>query len=734
MAKILVLAEKPSVARDIARVLGCKQKGNGCLEGDKYVVTWALGHLVTLADPEDYDKKFASWQLEDLPIMPEPLQLTVIRRTSGQYKAVTQQLNRKDISEVVIATDAGREGELVARWILDKARVKKPLRRLWISSVTDKAIKEGFAKLRDGREYEALYHSAVARAEADWLVGINASRALTCQFNAQLSCGRVQTPTLAMIAAREEEINRFVPKDYFGIVAQGNNLRLSWTDPRSNSGRISDKAKAEEILRRCGKSPACVMRVDKKDKRISPPQLYNLTELQRDANKRFGFSAKETLSLMQGLYERHKVLTYPRTDSRYLSSDLVATLPERLRAISIGEFSGTAAALLRQPLRPGKGVVDDSKVTDHHAIIPTEQVVFTNAFSSGELKIWELVVRRFLAALSQPCQLEEMTIFAEIAGEHFSARGQRIISLGFKAVDSHEAGEEGEEPGEEYSHNLPVLAPGDTVGISSLKITQGKTKPPALFTEASLLAAMENPAHYLGNEDKELVKTLSDTGGLGTVATRADIIEKLFASALIERQGKNIVTTSKGRQLLQLAPVGLRTPLLTARWEQQLQAIAAGKLNKRAFTDKMRVYARECVDGIKASQAQYRHDNLSRTRCPECGKLMLEINGKKGKMLVCQDRECKGKVSLARTTNARCPQCHKKLEMRGEGEGKLFFCVCGYREKLSSFMARQQASDGKADKRDVGRYLREQEKKQEEPFNSKMAEALAKLKEKQSTK
>jgi DNA topoisomerase-3 len=731
MAKKLVLAEKPSVARDIARVLGCRQKGNGCLEGDQYVVTWALGHLVTLADPEEYDKKFASWQLEDLPIMPEPLRLTVIRQTTGQYKAVCQQLNRKDISEIVVATDAGREGELVARWILEKAKVHKPLRRLWISSVTDKAIKEGFAKLRDGREYETLYQSAVARAEADWLVGINATRALTCQFNAQLSCGRVQTPTLAMIAARENEINRFVPKAFFGVVANGNGLRLTWVDPASHSGRINDRMLAEKIVKDCAGKSATIKRVEKKEKRIAPPQLYNLTELQRDANKRFGFSAKETLSLMQGLYERHKVLTYPRTDSRYLSQDIVGTLPERLRAVGIGEFSASAAALLRAPLRPGKQVVDDGKVTDHHAIIPTEEVVFLNNFSAGEVRIWELVVRRFLAALGEPCITEEMIISAEIAGQGFAAKGQRIVKLGFKAVDSNEAADDESGEGDEYSNNLPILATGDVVKINSVRLSEGQTKPPAPFNEASLLAAMENPSHYMGGEEKSLLKTISETGGLGTVATRADIIEKLFASALIERQGKNILMTSKGRQLLQLAPEGLRTPVLTARWEQKLLAIANGKLKKKDFIDEMRRYAKECVDGIKGNQATYRHDNLTRTRCPECGKMMLEINGKKGKMLVCQDRECKGRVSVARTTNARCPQCHKKLEMRGEGEGKLFFCKCGYRERLSTFMARQETSEGKADKRDVGRFLREQDSKQAEPFNSKMAEALAKLKEKE---
>ena len=336
--KALVLAEKPSVARDIARVLKCSKKLNGALEGDKYVVTWALGHLVTLADPEEYDKKYKEWKIEDLPMLPKNMELVVIRQTAKQYQAVKTQLFRKDVREIIIATDAGREGELVARWILEKARCSKPIKRLWISSVTDKAIREGFAHLRDGKDYQPLYDAAVSRAEADWLVGINATRALTCKYNAQLSCGRVQTPTLAMIAAREEEIRRFNPQEYYGLSLLAQGIRFTWQDKKGGSTRSFSRERLEKIQQAAEKESLVITSVEKTGKKTYAPGLYDLTELQRDANKKFGFSAKETLNIMQRLYENHKVLTYPRTDSRYIGKDIVPTVPERLKACAVGPY------------------------------------------------------------------------------------------------------------------------------------------------------------------------------------------------------------------------------------------------------------------------------------------------------------------------------------------------------------------------------------------------------------
>ncbi|MED3550848.1 DNA topoisomerase III [Cytobacillus praedii] len=727
MAKSIVIAEKPSVARDIARVLNCNKKGNGYLEGDKYIVTWALGHLVTLADPESYDVKYKTWNLEDLPMLPERLKLTVIKQTGKQFQAVKSQLSRKDVNEIIVATDAGREGELVARWIIDKVKVSKPMKRLWISSVTDKAIKAGFANLKPGKAYDNLYASAVARSEADWYIGLNATRALTTRFNAQLNCGRVQTPTVAIIAAREDEIRNFKAKTYYGIEAQTtNNLKLTWQDAKGNS-RSFDKEKIDGIVKNLGSKNAIVTKMEKKPKKSYAPGLYDLTELQRDANKIFGYSAKETLNIMQKLYEQHKVLTYPRTDSRYISSDIVGTLPERLKACGIGEFRSLANKILTKPIKASKSFVDDSKVSDHHAIIPTESYVNFSAFTDKERKIYELVVKRFLAVLFPAFEYEQLTLRAKIGEEYFAARGKTILSLGWKEVYENRF-EDDEAADDLMEQLLPRIDKGDALNVKLIAQTSGQTKPPARFNEATLLSAMENPAKYMETEDKKLAETLKSTGGLGTVATRADIIDKLFNSFLIEKRGKDIHITSKGKQLLDLVPEELKSPSLTAEWEQKLEAIAAGKLKKEVFIGEMKRYTKEIVAEIKASNKKYKHDNISTKSCPDCGKPMLEVNGKKGKMLVCQDRECGHRKNVARVTNARCPQCKKKLELRGEGEGQIFACKCGYREKLSAFEARRKKeSKGKVDKRTVQKYLKEQNK-QEEPINNALAEALKGLK------
>ncbi|WP_066306110.1 DNA topoisomerase III [Bacillus sp. FJAT-29814] len=727
MSKSIVIAEKPSVARDIARVLNCNKKGNGFLESDKYIVTWALGHLVTLADPESYDVKYKTWKLEDLPMLPERLKLTVIKQTGKQFNAVKSQLVRNDVNEIIIATDAGREGELVARWIIDKAKVNKPIKRLWISSVTDKAIKDGFSHLKPGKAYENLYASAVARSEADWYIGLNATRALTTRFNAQLNCGRVQTPTVAIIAAREDEIKNFKPQTYYGIDAQtSNQLKLTWQDPKGNS-RSFDKDKIEAIVKKLGRQNAVVMEIEKKPKKSFSPGLYDLTELQRDANKIFGYSAKETLNIMQKLYEQHKVLTYPRTDSRYLSSDIVGTLPERLKACAVGEYRPFANKILAKPIKATKAFVDDSKVSDHHAIIPTEGYVNFSAFSDKERKIYDLVVKRFLAVLFPPHEYEQLTLRAKIGDENFVARGKTILSMGWKEVYANHF-EEDDAAEDIKEQILPRIEKGDTLNVKLIAQTSGQTTPPARFTEATLLSAMENPVKYMETNNKKLAETLKSTGGLGTVATRADIIDKLFNSFLIEKRGKDIHITSKGRQLLDLVPEELKSPALTAEWEQKLEQIAHGKLKKEVFITEMKNYTKEIVAEIKASDKKYKHDNISTKNCPDCGKPMLEVNGKKGKMLVCQDRECGHRKNVARVTNARCPQCHKKLELRGEGEGQIFTCKCGYREKLSAFQARRdKESKGKVDKRTVQKYLKNQDK-EDEPLNNALAEALKGLK------
>ena len=705
MKKTLVLAEKPSVGRDIARVLNCNKDKNGYIEGNKYIVTWALGHLVTLADPESYSEKYKSWKMEDLPILPPKLKTVVIKKTSKQFNTVKTQLNRDDVSEIVIATDAGREGELVARWIIEKAHVKKPIRRLWISSSTDKAIKEGFEKLKDGRQYNNLYYSAIARAEADWIVGINGTRALTTKYNAQLSCGRVQTPTLGMILKREEEIRKFVPKEYYSIEIStkkgSSNFKMNWVDKKNNNTTSFNEEKIEKISKKLNNKEIKIIDVKKVAKKRYSKPLYDLTELQRDANKRFGFSAKETLSIMQKLYEHHKLLTYPRTDSRYLTTDIVETLKDRIKAVNVSDYSKVCNKLLKTTIKGNKSFVDNSKVSDHHAIIPTEERVFLGDLSDKEIKIYDLVVKRFLSVLCPPFEYVETTISGECEGENFRAKGNKVVNLGFTEAYGDDE--------EEQLDSIPEILVNDILKIEEVKVKTGKTNPPPYLNEGTLLTEMEK-------------------NNLGTVATRADIIEKLFNSFSVEKKNnKEIHITSKGRQLLDLAPEKLKTPDLTAQWEKKLTDISNGKANKDSFIEEIKSYTKEIVKDINKSESKFRHDNLTKNKCPNCGKYMLEVNGKKGKMLVCEDRECNTRKIVSQITNSRCPNCHKKLELRGEGENKIFACACGYRERLSAFNKRKQEEKQKGSKKDIQKYLKNQNKN-EESFNNPFAEALAKLK------
>ena len=739
--KSLVIAEKPSVGRDIARVLGCSSRGNGFLEGRDYVVTWALGHLVELSDPESYGEQWKSWKMETLPMLPEKLEIQVIPKTRKQYQAVKTQLYRKDIGTVIIATDAGREGELVARWIIQKAGARKPLKRLWISSVTDRAIRQGFEHLKDAKEYENLYEAAVARAEADWLVGLNATRALTVKHNAQLSCGRVQTPTLSMIAKREAQIKAFQPKTYYSLKAKGNGIFWNWKSKENSTCTFSEKT-IRQIQEKITNSTAAVTEVKKKLHKTYAPQLYDLTSLQQDANRMFGFSAKQTLDYMQRLYEHHKAVTYPRTDSRYLTGDIIETLPDRIRACRCGSYGRICSQLLKAPIKGNKSFVDDQKVSDHHAIIPTEQGLTLSSLEYGERKIYELVISRFLAVLLPPCEYEQTEISVCCEGELFTAKGRSILHPGWQEIQQIQKASgllSDEQPDEDDTadgfhtdsqaqENLPQFAKGQSILFTDCSISTGQTKPPLPFTEATLLAAMENPAKYMESSDQSLKKTLGETGGLGTVATRADIIEKLFGSFMIEKRDKYIHLTSKGRQVLELAPKGLTSPKLTAQWEQQLADISKGRARKKDFEAEIRTYTIEIVKDIASSSKAYRHDNLTRKKCPDCGKLLLEVNHKNGRMLVCQDRECGYRKTLSRTTNARCPQCHKKMELSGEGENQRFTCVCGYREKLSAFEKRKKESGAGVSKKDVSKYMHKIKKVADGPLNNAFADAFAKLK------
>ena len=737
MSKTIVLAEKPSVARDIARVLHCQKKENGALEGDKYIVTWALGHLVTLADPEAYDKKYEKWEMNTLPMIPEQQKLVVIPQTQKQYNAVKTQLFRKDVDDVIIARDAGREGELVARWILEKSGCRKPIRRLWISSVTDKAIKEGFAHLKNGKEYDNLYRAAAARAEADWLVGMNGTRALTCKYNAQLSCGRVQTPTLAIIRKREEEIRSFVPKEFYGISLEAGGIHFTWKDARTGSGRISDREKAVQILAEADHAVLEITSVQKKKKTVQAPGLYDLTTLQREASQKFGFSPKETLNICQRLYENHKVLTYPRTDSRYLTKDVVPTIKERLQAVNIGTYRPFVSALLKAPIHTDKSFVNDAKVTDHHAIIPTEQYVQMDHMTNEEKKIFDMVVRRFLAVLSPASEYEEAAVEGRIGKNTYGAKGQIMISRGWRGIyeegfledDADSEEEEWQEKGTSGpGRELPDVRQGQRLPVKSAGLRTGKTKPPKRFTEATLLAAMENPVKYMESRDQQAAKTLGETGGLGTVATRADIMEKLFSSFLMEKKGNEIWLTPKAKQLLELVPEDLRKPELTASWEMKLSDISNGKLKQQAFLSDIRKYTTQIVDEIRRGEGTYRHENLTNNPCPRCGKKMLAVNGKNARLLVCQDRECGYRETVARTTNARCPKCHKRMELITKGTEETFVCACGYKERLSAFQARREKEGAGVKKADVQKYLRQQKKEAEEPVNNAFAQALAGLK------
>ncbi|MGG4479051.1 DNA topoisomerase III [Paenibacillus illinoisensis] len=666
--KTLVLAEKPSVAREIARVMGARDKHKSYLEGPKYIVTWALGHLVGLAEPEDYDKKYATWNLEDLPILPERAKLKVLRETNHQYKAVQQLMKRQDVGELVIATDAAREGELLARWIMQMAQWKKPFKRLWISSQTDKAIKEGFASLKPGSQFDRLYESARCRAEADWMIGLNVTRALTVRFNAQLSAGRVQTPTLGMIMDRENEINGFRSQEYETLTADFGDFQAVWRASGGDS-RIFDAQDTQALKKRVDGRKGTIAQVKKSEKVEPHPLAYDLTELQRDANRKYGFSAKQTSNVLQRLYEQHKLVTYPRTDSRYLTSDMTSTLKERLDSVAVGPYASLARPLLRKNLNITKRIVDDSKVTDHHAIIPTEQTVLLNQLNPEERKLYDLIVRRFISLFYPAARYDSVAITVQVGEDSFHVKGTTVKDSGWREVYGGDYSDEDDERTDEQADNgrtlLPDVQQGQSVTVQRCHIKSGRTMPPKRYTEAALLAQMEKH-------------------GLGTPATRADIIEKLVSSDTIDRQGNSMHPTGKGKQLIELAAPQLRTPELTARWEAELERIARGQGKPGPFLEGIRSMAKELVATVKGSKAEYKPHNVSNSHCPDCNARLLEKKGKRGKFLVCPTEDCGYRRSAEkRLSNRRCPQCHKKMEMK-EGKAGLYVqCLpCGITEAL----------------------------------------------------
>lgn len=701
--KSLVLAEKPSVAREIARVLGCSHKNKSYIEGPNYVVTWALGHLVTLAEPEEYDVKYRTWNLEDLPLLPPKMNLKVMKETSQQYKAVAQLCKRSDIGELIIATDAGREGELVARWIMELVHWRKPFKRLWISSQTDKAIKDGFKALKPGKDYNNLYASAVCRAEADWLIGLNVTRALTVKYNAQLAAGRVQTPTLGALMDREKEINQFQSQPFWTVSADLGTFQAVWRESDSHDGRLWSNTDAAAVTARLQGKDAKVDKLRTTEKSEPHPQAYDLTELQRDANKRLGFSAKQTSNVLQKLYEQHKLVTYPRTDSRYLSSDIVPTLKGRLESIAVGPYAQLARKVMRGQLQVTKRFVDDSKVSDHHAIIPTDEYVNLSALSNEERKLYDLIVRRFIALFYPAYRYDETSVTFVVGSDKLYAKGKVQKDIGWKelySADSRLADDDDEEEEEAGGRGraerqpeqlLPALAVSQKLPIKMSRMKELRTMPPARYTEATLLSKMEKH-------------------GLGTPATRADIIEKLLSTDTIERSQNRLIPTGKGKQLIELVVDELRSPELTAQWERELERIAQGKGDAAKFMSGIREQASKWVNEVKNETKEYKPHNLTHSRCPECGKLLMEVKGKRGKSFVCSDRECSYRRSAEpQLSNKRCPQCHKKMEIHTGKAGKYAQCrPCNVIEMLG-------------DKQGGGRVNKHQQKKLIDQYSDKVS-------------
>ncbi|UYZ22775.1 DNA topoisomerase III [Mesobacillus jeotgali] len=645
--KSLVLAEKPSVARELARVLGCNKTHKSYFEGNQYIVTWALGHLIELKMPENYDPKYKVWKLEELPIIPDKMGLKVIKQTSHQFKAIEHLAERKDVGEFIIATDAGREGELVARWILQRINWKKPIKRLWISSQTDRAIKDGFKNLKPGKQFEDLYESAVCRAEADWLIGLNVSRALTTKFKDPLSAGRVQTPTLAMVLEREDEINKFVPKEYWTIQAKVSSLNAEWE--HKGEKRIFSKEKAEQIQKKLSNKKAILKSLDRKQKSEPQPLPYDLTELQRDANKRFGFSAKKTSNVLQGLYEQHKLVTYPRTDSRYLTTDMEATMADRLQGIMSGYRDEAKPALAQKGKVQARRVFNNEKVTDHHAIIPTEERLHLADLSPDERKLYDLIVRRFLALFYPAYQYEVIHANFDVEGESLSARETNILELGFKKV----LGKDDDDAG---TQSLGHLEKGKSYSVGQITMNKKMTEPPLRLSESDILAKMEK-------------------FGLGTPATRAEIIERIISSEVVERQNGRLYPTKKGKQLIDLVNDELTSPELTAKWEKELEEIARGKGDPKAFKKRIREQTARLVSEIKTSDKTYRAHNLTGSKCPECGEFMKERKTKEGRILVCSSPECSfRKHKDPKLSHRRCPQCHKRMEIHNGKAGAYFQC------------------------------------------------------------
>ena len=600
--KTLVIAEKPSVGRDIARVLQCKQKGDGYLYSDDHIVSWAIGHLATLKEPEDYNPNLKKWRMHDLPIIPPNMGLKALPKTSKQLTLLKKLMHNKSVAQIICATDSGREGELIFRYIYQWAECKKPVKRLWISSLTDAAISDGLAKMKDSNAYDNLFASARCRAEADWLVGMNATRAFTLKHGDLFPMGRVQTPTLAILVNRHHEIAAFVPKDYWEITAEfqaadSQTYQGIYINP-AGEDRIHKQEDADAIAEKVKDKPGIVESIETEEKRQQPPQLFDLTELQRECNRKLGFSAQKTLATAQSLYEKHKVITYPRTDSRYLSKDLVPKLKPIFESLTAKPYADFAAYVLGLPKIPTTTrIVNDAKVTDHHAIIPTGSKKSLDALSSDERAVYDRILLNFIAAFYPAYVYDVTTLITKVQDEPFRTRGRMDKTLGWTAVYAHEkanaepppkAKSKNKSPENQESENtIPTLKKGDQVTTTDITTAHKKTQPPKPYTEATLLSAMENAGRFV--EDEALKEALKSSG-LGTPATRAAMIEKLISSSYIERRKKSLIPTEKGIRLISIVPPEMRQPETTGKWERGLTRIAEGEMTENRFMDSIKRY------------------------------------------------------------------------------------------------------------------------------------------------
>ena len=656
MGKIVVVAEKPSVGRDIARVLGCRTGGDGCLIGDRYIVTWAVGHLVTLVEPNELDPKYEKWSFATLPILPETIPLKVISQTKDQFSKVKKLINSQETDSLICATDAGREGELIFRYIYEKAQCQKPFQRLWISSMTDEAITEGFRDIRPGADYDGLYESARCRSKADWLVGMNASRAFTLKYNTLLSIGRVQTPTLAILVKRRKEIEDFKPEGFCTLTADfGDYSGVYFSEKLDPDTHLKEKEDAEKIAAEVKGKTGTVIQAETTRKKELPPQLYDLTSLQRDANRMLGFTADKTLKTAQSLYEKHKALTYPRTDSRFLPPDMIPRVVQTMKLLPEAYQKFVPGALPGGKLPVSKRTIDQTKVTDHHAIIPTAKRADPSKFTEDERKLYDMVARRMLAAFYPACDYDATKIVTKVEEHSFRTTGKVIVNNGWHDVPPLEnppkARKKTAEEGESESP-LPPLQEGDTRPVHSTRIKEDKTKPPAPHTDASLLAAMETAGKEL--DDEELVRQMKGSG-IGTPATRAAIIERLLKVGYAQRKGKTLQATDKGVMLIDVVPGELSSPELTGRWELALNDITDGAQDPQRFMDGIARmssflvdYARNTAAAVSFPEEERRYGKgggkkkvpaapLPGAVCPVCGKGQIRENSR---AFGCSEKGC----------------------------------------------------------------------------------------------